>query len=187
MAREVLTFVWCDLCKSRDTKEPSTSTESVTLSALSNKALTLDLCDACKKELMAPLIETLRDFGAALQSPSSGGGHSGPARTGPHFCKVVGCSSGGTRPFATAASFGSHLRTVHELRVPEYRERYEDGPPAATQPPRGQRPGPEGSSEDYECPDCDKVYAHRLGNNKPAQALGMHRAKLHGWSSPNRA
>lgn len=193
---------WCDLCIAQNQRELATSSEDISLSSVRGGARSLDLCDVHRKELLTPVIDAVNEHGARVQSssyPNQLGHQPGKKHVdGPFYCQVVGCKSNGVRGYSNSGSLGSHLRTAHGLTLSEYRERYDvqgygpteptplsEAPPTATTTAATPSPRDDDFYQRFECDveGCDVVYSKSLGHNKPSQALGMHRARLHGIRS----
>lgn len=191
MARELITRMWCDRCLGYgETHEEATKVGiTITIEQPGSKPLTrvLDLCDTHYKEYVDPLADLMVEEGAKPGFVPTGPpkvrmrGTSSNKEDGPFRCLVPGCASG---PLVNRGSFNAHVRQQHGLRVPEYREQFGEPVPEEEQPALLEPVSPkaDGAAEAI-CPECGKRYAHELGNNRPTQALGVHRAREHGVRS----
>jgi len=61
--KEVKVLAWCDHCASTQQRVPATLSATAAIGA-SGEALTLDLCDACHENIIAPLAALLAEYGA---------------------------------------------------------------------------------------------------------------------------
>jgi hypothetical protein len=187
VATEIIRKVWCDLCLHADQHQEADGTHvvSVTPPGRTPRPLSLDLCDIHAKELLTPVVLVLEEYGAPVGDELATRRRRQTANRGPADipegqvpkCQVPGCDNNRGRGFTSYSSFGAHIRQQHGLTIVEYRDEY--GPEGAVTA----APTPEqfNVGEEFKCPDCDNVYSVELGNNRPAQALGVHRAKTHGY------
>lgn len=197
MAKEIFTRVWCDLhLNVHDERVEADRSEVIRVDSLGGRPLSLDVCETCHKELIAPLVEALEEYGAPADAAADLRPVGSPplkrssAMDGPFRCEVHGCIVPRNNGLiATRQSLAAHLRRSHGLTITQYRDAYGEPRPVAVEPglftPSVER-GPIGEPE-ATCPECGKVYSHETGSNRPAQALGVHRAKAHGISGAARS
>ena len=194
MAKEIQTLVWCDLCLGEEeAREEATHRDLVATLGLGARAKpqSLDLCERHYKQVYEPLLDALGAYGASVQEAPqprwAKASEKGAGRTGPFVCEFPGCDS---TP-SNVASFGSHVRQQHGITVGEYRETF--GAPVkvgeATQARAPEAEDPELFDSDdvpaigpneATCEVCGESWSHAKGNSRPAQARGVHMARVHG-------
>lgn len=204
MPKEVVVNQWCDPCY-QDGEHTEAEEVTIALGDLARmRPRTVLLCERHRKEHYEPLRELLEAFGSVLPDtpamPTAAKRPKGEAHLrGPFKCEVEGCTA---RPLISSGSFSSHVRKQHGISgVKEYRRIYGELKRVGTEEEAETTPepdlfegddadestGPIGGSEAVcEVPGCGKVYSHALGNNRPAQALGVHLARAHGIMSPKK-
>jgi hypothetical protein len=198
MAREVRTFLWCDIHLSKDEHVEG---DEVTIQIGNLKPRVLAVCETCNKEHVEPLKLMLQDLGQVVQG---GGALPSPTRTrasgstpaltestsnGKYYCQVPNCRRGMTA-YKHPQSLRSHTRAEHQLALGEMAELYGRD---FSQPAQQNAADPEldisGGGLVLECEHCDKGYtdneeiARERGlkyTTRPGQSIGMHRAKVHG-------
>lgn len=171
MVRDIQILTYCDPCH-RDGQITNGVERTGQLEGM-RKAKKLAFCEVHMKEFFAPLLELFEELG---QEPEDMPVLPGSAPREPAVvCKICGGS------FASAGSFGGHVRKMHGLGVPEYREKYADAPtPAAVTLPK--KPPSIVPVDDLSitCPieGCETVYATPV-NARPRQAIAIHLSKKH--------
>jgi hypothetical protein len=187
MAREIITKVWCDVCQTEDPENPvnteAEETPPVTIGMLRPRVIAL--CETHKKERFDPFDELVRMYGqnaaevAALTptTPKRGGGRPPGKRTGPwkgeYACPDPACPKH-DKPYSSMTSLRQHTDSHHGKTPVEMRLEFD--PDADF----GEKP----EITRTECEDCDQVYEWpeiRL----PMQAMGVHRARMHGKKAAN--
>lgn len=209
MAKEIQVHVWCDLHMLQGAEQVAGET-TTPIAIGNAQPKTLDLCEPCRKELLDTLVQLLQDEGADASSTAApkpqrrqpGRSRGVNATPGPFDCEVPDCGGrltvrNGGEGYGTLGALKSHMYHAHrDLGFGGYVERYgkpqpmgagqqaaapepaifewgaapQDGP----QPPVLPDPGP-----DFLCgiDGCERTFGHM---QKPPQALGIHRARLHG-------
>lgn len=185
MAREVITKVWCDLCLGEEHHQEADHTTHVALTAPGRviKPLSLDLCELHHKQLLGPVQDALDEYGAPVDGTPKTRTPNTASLLVVGNCRVPGCSSNGGRGFKSHASFSAHVRQMHGMTIGAYRDQYGQEPTNPDAAPGDEETLQFNVGEEFKCPDCDAVYSTALGNNRPAQALGLHRSKRHGYKA----
>lgn len=184
MAREVVLQVWCDPCLANDIHEPAVPQDPRIRFTLGTKEWELDTCEVHFKELLQPVVDALQEFGIKVDGKAA----APRSKDDPRTCLACGSELG------NAGSFNAHVRQQHGLKIGEYRAQYEQGaaptPSAPTEKGRVTiEDGQVKVSHDEDttlvtCEVCGKQYGQSLGNNRPNQALGVHKATKHGIRAP---
>lgn len=186
MAREVVTRTWCDVCLGNDDEQvPGTPVVlAVDVDGRPPPLRRVDLCDRHRVEVIEPVRGLLDDYGVPLdQQPSI----AKQQRGGGFHCVLPACTDHDGKGFSSYGSLGSHIRQIHGMTTREYRNAVGDAaassggmpPPPVGKVDRGTPPNLFNVGEVFTCEVCGKSYSNELGYNRPAQALGLHRAKKH--------
>ena len=180
MAKEIVSYTWCDVCLNAE-EEVRSEADEVTIQIDTLKPRALALCETHNKELLEPLRQALLDLGQKVDQMVA----AAPGRPATILgAEPIMCELCGGGPYKGKGSRASHVRSTHGIDQREYRRRVAEM--------RGEEPAPESPAESLfsdteEIPDafkcdvdgCGKVYDPRK-YERPAQALGMHKAKSHG-------
>lgn len=194
MAREVVTYSWCDVCLDKDDKRVEGKEVGPLLLPGMRQPKSVDLCDEHYADLFAALAVVVEAHGKPMQSEASvkipkrvqG---SKEERDGVVFrCKVPGCTGyrARTEGLPSRDKLRGHAYKMHGMNLIEYQERYGIVQPEASGEPLQQPALPMEAEEPeeppLECEVCGKPYPRGL-YARPAQALGVHRARSHGLRS----
>jgi len=184
MPKLVIVNSLCDPCY-RDGEESAGEEVVVAFGDLArSKPQVMLTCERHRKEFYDPLRELLEAFGASPEGSAPAGGSTKARKDrepGPFKCMVEGCTA---VPLKNVGSFNAHVRQKHDLTRGAYVEIYGE-PQQLGQQSLPIDTTPIGDSV-ATCPECEKVYSHELGNNRPLQALGVHLARVHGISAESR-
>lgn len=191
MAREVVTNIWCDQCLEDEDERYSPARELPPIVLGNAKPRILALCERHEKELYEPFRQLVMEVGV-VASPGSPAATRMPGTapgSGVYFCPVPTCPKH-THPLKHEQSLRNHARNIHESTVSKLREEF--GEPGGEHPGGGapddalfadalpdEEEGPPGGVAVAACEDCDVVYEWPKAK-RPTQALGVHRAKVHG-------
>lgn len=115
MAKEIVSYIWCEIHLQKDEDRKPATEHQITVDG---KVRTLDLCDDCHAEHLAPLLAILEQYGAEpLVSAGSGKKSSGkksstnkwqPDPDGKFRCKALTPDGVCGREFDTAQGMGRH-------------------------------------------------------------------------------
>jgi hypothetical protein len=163
VAREVILKTWCDPHLDQGEHVEGQELPPLLLPDLPGRqAVTMAVCDVHRKELYEPLVDALREFGQHVDDEGNPTGPRGrykkaekPARkyneTVEGGVKCPACEH--RSPNVPALS--SHARNTHDSTIAEL----------------------EGKPTPYACPECPE---DRPKSFATPQALGAHRARMHG-------
>jgi len=164
VAREVILKTWCDPCLDNERHVEGTELAPLLLPELPGRqAVTLALCEVCRKEIYDPLVEALREYGQHVDEHGNPSGPRGKYKKAgsdgePLTCPAAGCGhQSPNRPALASHARGQHDATLGEL---------------------------EGLETPFECPECERRFTRKQG-------MAAHRARVHSVpgedSHPNRA
>lgn len=68
--REVIVQRWCDRCEARGDHTPAETTPPILVVGNNRTVKTLELCPACRAEVLEPLVELLAEYGAEPDRPA---------------------------------------------------------------------------------------------------------------------
>lgn len=203
MAREYKQFTWCDLCLELDGEQVE-GEEMPPIMVGNKKPRVLAVCKQHQVDFFDKFVEVLESAGIVVDQLESGTTRvrSSSRRSGPRggvdpmttstgksvVCPIDECDSAPLKNISTVAS---HLRKVHGMNLFEAigkdGQLYDvDG--AAIEMPEVRQPREKPAILRTECdfPGCASgedggpaVYEFPK-NQKPVQALGVHKAKVHG-------
>lgn len=188
MAREIQTFTWCDVCLENEERTDAIEV-SVQMDAL--KPRVIAMCEPHRKQFIDPLRDLLIEHGQTTNSPSSTSASPVPGGGGGQF-GLFECGMCDKGPYAHKQSLRSHIRATHNMTVTEYRaelaRRGVEQDHTAVTPSATPEPAEDTETlfynvdepvEKFTCEVCGKQYPPGQ-YARPAQAIGMHRAKAHG-------
>lgn len=195
MARELVTNIWCDVCLSDDEETTYTHAEEFSPITLPNmKPRVIALCTEHRelydrfRALVADLGQVVPDGQPKTPTSTRGGG----TKAGVFPCPVPTCRKH-TKPYKHDTSAGSHARREHGKTYLELVAEYGDprgegdqGEDEALFSDTTNAPVPVPSVESTECEDCGKRFEWPA-YKRPTQALGVHRAKVHGVPGKKKA
>lgn len=115
MAKEIVAYIWCEIhLQKHEDRKPGTEFQI----SVDGKTRTLDLCDDCHAEYLAPLMGVLDEYGqepaaAPSEKKSSGKKASStnkwkPDADGKFRCKAITDEGVCGREFDTAQGIGRH-------------------------------------------------------------------------------
>lgn len=187
MARQIIQQIWCDVCIKHgedDGQDPvyvEGAEVNITLGGL--RMRTPAFCPVHEKEYIAPLEALLRDLPVAEVSDAVAPVFATDPKRREIECRICG------RTLHGKASFGSHVRQMHDMQAAEYRQKYPDAdmggrPRARRGQDAEQLPLDESSQQQPSelvteaCSECGKTYS--ATPSRIRQVLGVHKAKTHG-------
>lgn len=201
MARDVVTYIWCDFCLGQDdTKTDAEELPPITVGT--NKPRVLALCKEHRETWYEPMVEALKEFGVIVDgsspaksvirptSPMDPKGTLEVTADGRVLCPV--CKAEGVlKPFKNRNTIMTHVRSDHGTTLGAWER--EHGPAQGELPLDEESTKPHPLSSDREPPDEDKrrecpeckaqgretVYEWPV-NLRPVQALAVHRSRAHG-------
>lgn len=178
MAREVITKIWCDVCLQDDVYTDGSETPPITIGSL--KPRVMALCDVHVKEVFDPIKELLTELGQVLPQQGTMARMPGTSPgSGVWPCPDPQCAKH-TRPYKHEQSLRNHVRQEHQMALTEWNEKFgivEEGALFADAPKADD--GPAVTTVKCDQPGCDVSYSYP-DYKRPAQAMGVHRAKAHG-------
>lgn len=192
MAKEVMTYTWCDICLEQDER---TDAEEFTIQINALKPRLLALCDKHRTEVLDPVRNLLPDLPKAepapVSEPTRRRGVGRPvvfqpnAEEGRYQCTL--CP--GQRSYANARGLRSHGLSMHGMRAAEFAQALAN--PEAHQEALQAEPDSDlfaegGEISEYKCEVCGQEFPHSQ-YSRPSQALGMHKARAHGIAGKSRA
>lgn len=176
MAKEVISYTWCDICLDRD--DARVEAEEVTIQLAALKPRVLALCEVHTKEIITPLREILQELGqvdttatvATTRTPSAN------RQAGQFFCPEPSCG----KMYHYKQSLRNHCRENHGTTLNELLKVHGESQRGGDTTLPGTDPS---AAEEFACdqPGCNVAY-DPAEYAKPAQALGLHRKKVHGLS-----
>lgn len=193
MARELVTHIWCDMCLSPGEGKEPTYTKGEELPAVTiapMKPRLLALCEPHRKEWYDPFKDLVARLGQVV--PDGGYRAAVAPSAAPRAlypCPVPDCPKH-AKPFKHDTSLSKHAREVHGMTTAELQAEYGapepvaqpdlfEVAPGAEPPPKVQR---EECTVDVDGKPCGKVFQWPT-NKRPTQALGVHKARVHGIAS----
>lgn len=193
MAREIKELIWCDLCRDLDDIQ-TPATEMPPISVGQKKPRVLAVCTQHKTSFFDQFIEALETSGEYLDQlsvlPRTRSSvtrpvprHIATSSTGKPIVCPLATECGG-KPLKNVSTVSSHLRQIHAMNLFEAvgkdGQLFDvDGAPVAMPEIREHKKVPDVKRAECDQEDCDTVYEYP-GHSKPVQALGVHKAKVHG-------
>lgn len=204
MARELVTHIWCDACLATPEGEEPVYTKAEELPPTTMGAMKprlLALCEPHRKEYYDPFRELLQRLGQVVPDTGPRAVSAAPAAPGRKVwpCPVPTCPRH-TQPFSNKTSRSSHAQREHGATITQLRQQYPGAPSSETDQEQGvllhdqgvlagepitgegqHNLGKPPAVTHTKCdqPGCDAEYVWP-SNARPAQALGVHKAKKHG-------
>lgn len=201
MAREVKRIIWCDLCQQLDDVQTEAE-EMPPITVGARKPRVLAVCVGHKESFYDKFMEVLEEAGIPVDQLDSGttkvrastrrpGKGVDPMTTStgkPVVCPLVqDCES---RPLKNISSMASHLRSKHGMNLFEAvgkdGQLFDvDGTPIDMPEVRAPREAPAITKAVCDEPGCTSgedggpVVYEWPKNQKPSQALGVHKARIH--------
>lgn len=192
MARKITTHVLCDRCLHEDDAEvEAQETPPVTIGQM--KPRVLALCERHMKdyETFKSLVQDLGQSvegtaPASVSPPRRRRRNDGTAPgSGTFPCPDPDCPKH-SDPFRHEQSLRNHARNVHGVTVPQLLALHGEGEEESQDYlPLEEGTAREPKVKEAPCPECDTVYTWPK-NARPTQALGVHRAKVHGYVGENK-
>lgn len=117
MAREIIERTWCDVCLNEDDGTRTEASE-VTVAVGAAKARILAVCERHEKELVAPLVTALTEYGSIADKVKTKPGKGEGGSPAAFVCEYPGCVG---KSSISEGGFAQHLYQYHNIGVVAYR------------------------------------------------------------------
>lgn len=183
MARTIV--ILCDPCLERNDEEVQAVAEE-TISFGGIKPRLLAVCAKCQKEFVDPLRDLIMDIGQIVDSvpplPTQKGATGGGGNAKGEF-ECLECG----RQYNYKGSLRTHVQDKHGMTLQEMAIRHSgDNPDAQLQLGIDDENKPEVTRAECDQEGCDVVYEWPQ-HVRPAQAIGVHKARAHGIKGQKKA
>lgn len=174
MARDLVTYIWCDPCLAEEVREEG---REHTLTYGGWKARRIAMCERHEKEVLNPLLDILKDGEVDPAAAPAGRPRTAEATVNKIECRLCGAK------LKNSGSFGSHTRQKHELNLTDYWAQFPDQRAEVLGAGGGDDDGQPTLDVDEEritraCEVCGDEFTQSA--SRINQVIGVHMSKKHG-------